>query len=101
MAKGYVIARVEVTDPQAYAAYARVSAEAARLHGGKVLAKAGAYVELEGEAKPRNVVLEFPSLAQAVAYYSSVEYQAARAKRAGAAIVDIVAVEGVDEELGA
>lgn len=96
MAKGYVIARADVTDPQAYAAYAKASAAALARHGGKVLVRAGRYEPLEGASRARNVVLEFPTFEQAVAYYRSQEYQAARDLRTGAAVMDIIAVEGVD-----
>ncbi|TMG85916.1 MAG: DUF1330 domain-containing protein [Betaproteobacteria bacterium] len=43
----------------------------------------------------RVVVLEFPSLEQARAFYDSPEYVAARAVREGAAQMNLVAVEGV------
>ena len=47
------------------------------------------------EGHPRNVVIEFPSLQAAVDCYNSPEYQAAKAKREGAGIANIVLVEGV------
>lgn len=97
MPKGYVIARVTVTDTDAYAAYAQAAAQAQKLHGAKALIRAGRYTQLEGEAKARNVVLEFESYDQAVAYYNSVEYQAAKLKREGAAQADIIAVEGAPD----
>ncbi len=96
MPKAYVIARVTVTDPQAYAEYVKDATAAIRQYGGRPLARGGAYAALEGEARPRNVILEFPSLDQAKRYYHSPEYQAAIQKRAGAATAEIVAVEGVD-----
>ena len=95
MPKGYVIARVTVTDPQAYAEYAKDAAEAIRKYGGRPLVRGGAYEALEGEARARNVVLEFESFEHAKRYYHSPEYQAAKAKRAGAAVAEFVVVEGV------
>ena len=50
---------------------------------------------MEGKGRPRNVVVEFPSLQAALDCYNSAEYQAARAKRVGAGDADIVIVEGV------
>jgi uncharacterized protein (DUF1330 family) len=96
MPKAYVIARITVTDPEKYAAYVADATEAIRKYGGRPLVRGGAVIELEGGSRPRNVVLEFESLAQAEAYYRSPEYQAAKAKREGAGIAEIVAVEGVD-----
>jgi uncharacterized protein (DUF1330 family) len=42
------------------------------------------------------VILEFDSFEQARRYYHSAEYQAAKAKRDGIAVAEIVAVEGVE-----
>lgn len=94
MPKGYVIARITVTDPEAYARYTAAAAEAARAFGGRPLVKGGRHVALEGEARARNVVIEFDSFERAEAYYHSAAYVAARALRAGAALADIIAVEG-------
>jgi uncharacterized protein (DUF1330 family) len=96
MPKAYVVARVTVTDPQAYAEYAKDATAAIRQYGGRPLARGGAYEALEGEARARNVILEFESLEQAKRYYHSPEYQAAKAKREGAAIGEFVVVEGVE-----
>ena len=74
---------------QAYAEYAKDATEAIRKYGGRPLARGGAYEALEGEARPRNVILEFESLEQAKRYYHSPEYQAAKAKRDGAAVGEI------------
>ena len=94
MPKGYIIARIVVTDPEKYADYVKDASEAIRKYGGRPLVRGGAYEELEGEARPRNVVIEFDSLEQAKRYYHSPEYQAAKKKREGAGQADIVAVEG-------
>ena len=96
MPKAYVVARITVTDPVAYAEYVKGATEAIRAYGGRSLARNGAYEALEGECRPRNVILEFDSLEQAKRYYHSPEYQAAKAKREGAGIAEIVAVEGVE-----
>jgi len=96
MAKGYVVARITVTDPIAYAEYSKASAEALKAHGGRALVKGGRMAQLEGDSRARNVVLEFESFEAAQNYYNSIEYQAAKAKRKGAAVADIVAIEGAD-----
>ncbi len=96
MPKAYVVARITVTNPEAYAEYVKGATEAIRKYGGRPLARGGAMATREGEGRPRNVILEFESLDQAKAYYHSPEYQAAKAKREGAGIADIVAVEGVE-----
>jgi uncharacterized protein (DUF1330 family) len=94
MPKGYIVARIVVTDPEQYGEYVKDASEAIRKYGGKPLVRGGAYEELEGEGRPRNVVIEFESFEQAKRYYHSPEYQAAKKKRERAGHADIVAVEG-------
>ena len=94
MPKGYVISRVDILDPEAYAKYAAAATKAIADHGGKPLARGGRYEALEGSARARNVVLEFESYDAARAYYHSEQYQAAKALRAGAAHMEMVLVEG-------
>ncbi len=95
MPKGYIVSRVDVTDPNAYALYAAAATKAIATHGGRPLARGGRYEPLEGPARSRNVVLEFDSYEAARAYFHSAEYQAARALREGAAEMEMVLVEGV------
>jgi uncharacterized protein (DUF1330 family) len=95
MPKGYVISRVDVKDPEAYARYVLAGTKAIAAHGGRPLARGGRHEALEGKARARNVVLEFDSYEAARAYFHSAEYQAARALREGAAEMEMVLVEGV------
>ena len=94
MPKGYVVSRVDVKDPEAYARYVAAATKAIAAHGGRPLARGGRYEALEGKARARNVVLEFDSYEAARAYFHSAEYQAARALREGAAEMEMVLVEG-------
>lgn len=94
MPKGYVIARVDIKDPAAYAKYAEAAGKAIAAHGARPLARGGRSEGLEGPARKRNVVLEFDSYEAARAYYYSAEYQAAKALREGAADMEMVLVEG-------
>ena len=82
-------------DTEAYAAYVQATAPALAKYGGRPLVRGGAMTEMEGEARGRNVVIEFESLDQARAFHHSPEYQAAKALRETAAVADVVAVEGV------
>jgi uncharacterized protein (DUF1330 family) len=94
----YWVARSKINDPVAYKKYTdRVPAIIAR-YGGRVLARGGRYQVLEGPQKfQRFVVIEFPSLEQAVACHDSVEYREAAAFRhSGAGEVELVIVEGGD-----
>ena len=95
MPKGYMIVRMTVTDPETYKAYAELASAAIRQYGAKPLVRGGRQEAVEGEARPRNVVLEFESYAAARAYYFSPEYQAAVAVRRPAGVGEVVLVEGV------
>ena len=96
MPKGYVIVRITVTDPEVYKDYVAMASAAIKQYGGKPIARGGRYEPLEGEARPRNVILEFESYDAARTYYYSPEYQAAVKIRAPASIGELVLVEGVD-----
>jgi len=89
------IAHVHVTDPEAYARYAKGATEAIAAHGGVFLARGGRYVQLEGNDRARNVVARFPSLEAAEACYRSDAYQAALAHAKDAAVRDLVVVEEI------
>ena len=94
----YWLARSRIVDPVAYKKYTdRVPAIIAKYQG-KVLARGGRFRIMEGPEKfQRFVVIEFPSLEQAVACFESPEYVAAAAfRRAGAGEVENVIVEGGD-----
>jgi uncharacterized protein (DUF1330 family) len=95
MAKGYIIARLEVLDPDAFKEYVNAAAIALKKHSVNVLVRGGRSESLEGENRARNVVLEFPSYDEALKYYHSPEYQAAKQHRIGISYADIVVVEGV------
>lgn len=92
----YWVARSRITDPVEYKKYTdRVPGIIARW-GGKVLARGGRFKILEGPEKfHRFVVIEFPTLEQAVACHDSPEYQEAAAfRKQGAGEVELVIVEG-------
>ena len=92
----YIIARVEVTDSSRYQEYTKLTPGAIARYGGKFIVRGGKCVTLEGEAETRRlVVIEFPDLESAQAFYDSPEYLAARKIRAGAAVGQFMAVEGV------
>lgn len=90
----YWIAHVEVTDADRYGEYARRAGPAIAAHGGKFLARGGKHLQLEGNDRGRNVVVEFPDLASAEACYRSPAYQEALTYAKGASVRDLVLVEG-------
>ena len=92
----YVIARVNVTDPDQYEKYKALSPGAIAAYGGRFIVRGGETEVLEGEPEARRVVVvEFPSMEQARTFYDSPEYREARAARAGAAEGQFLLVDGV------
>ena len=96
MAKGYWIARVDVTDPEGYKAYVAANAAAFSKYGARFIVRGGAFEAPEGTPRARNIVLEFADYATALACYNSPEYAAAKALRDGRAVADLVVIEGYD-----
>lgn len=94
MPKAYWIGHVTVTDPAAYEAYRQANAAAFGKYGARFLVRGGAQEVVEGELRPRSVVIEFPSLEAARACYESPEYRAAKALRTPVSLADLCIVEG-------
>ena len=94
---GYWLARAKITDPDCLQEYTDLVPEIISRYQGKILARGGRYQIMEGpEDFQRFVVIEFPTLEQAVACFESPEYQEAAAfRRAGGGVVENVIVEGV------
>ena len=91
----YIIAEVEVTDPDTYATYRAQTPAVVERYGGRFIVRGGAAETLEGEGAPgRLVVLEFPDPAAARRFYDSPEYQAIVGIRHRAATSRVILVEG-------
>ena len=95
MPKAYWIAHVTVTNPEQYQKYVEASRAAFTKYGAVMLARGGAFEQMDGQGHARNVVIEFASLQQAKECYNSPEYQHAKSLRASAGIANLVLVEGV------
>jgi uncharacterized protein (DUF1330 family) len=90
----YLVVDAKSTDPQAMARYRELAQVAVEKFGGQYLVRGGDYTVLEGAWRPqRLVVVVFPSMELARAFYDSPEYLAARAVRAGVSDFDMLVVE--------
>ncbi|MCB1481948.1 MAG: DUF1330 domain-containing protein [Rhodobiaceae bacterium] len=94
--KGYWVARVDVSDLDAYKTYVAANAAAFSKYGARFLTRGGTYESVEGTARSRNVVIEFPTYKAALDCYRSPEYETAMKLRLGASEGDLVIVEGYD-----
>jgi len=96
MPKGYWIARVDVSDEDGYKPYAAANPAIFRKYGGRFVVRAGKFESMEGKSRSRNVVIEFPDYASALACYRSPEYQANIKVRQPHSEIDIIVIEGYD-----
>ena len=92
----YLIADVEVIDHAGFEEYRQKVLATISAHGGRYLARGGATEVLEGTWSPsRCIILEFPTLAQFKAWWSSPEYLPLRAIRERTAKSNLVVTEGL------
>ena len=91
----YIVVDVVVNDPVAYEPYKQMAAAAIAKYGGRYIVRGGATDVREGDWQPnRFVIVEFPSLAQARAFYVSEEYAPALAIRKAVATSSLFIVDG-------
>lgn len=96
MAFGYVIAQINVTDPQAYAGYIKLVLPTIQHFGGEFIVRGGKSTFYEGvPAGERTVVIKFPSYDAAETWYHSDEYAKAKSIRMSASTSVQTIVEGV------
>lgn len=92
----YVIADVNVTNPERYADYSAQVASTLEPYRGRFLVRGGSTERIEGEWLPRRlVIIEFPSMDAARRWYGSPEYQAILGIRHEAASARLIVTEGV------
>jgi len=93
----YVIAQIDVTDPDIFKQYQALVPATISAYGGEYLVRGGAQVALEGDARSsRTVVLRFPDMAAAKAWHASPDYEKPLAIRQASAKGTLLLVEGVD-----
>ena len=96
MAKAYWVAAYHsVSDPDALAAYAKIGGPALIAAGGKVLARGMPAHTYDAGIKQRLVVIEFDSVAAAIAAHDSPGYQEALKVFGQCAVRDLRIIEGV------
>ncbi len=91
----YIIARVDVRDWEAYREYMRHTPRVIAQFGGRFVARGGEMATLEGPTETLRIVLiEFPSMAQARAFYESPEYKRTKRLREGGGSAQFIAIDG-------
>ncbi len=92
----YVIAQVDINDPERYVAYTQMVPAIVAQYGGAFIARAGAAEVLEGDKQlpQRLVIIEFPSMERAKAWWASEEYRDAKALRQATSNGTLFLIEG-------
>jgi uncharacterized protein (DUF1330 family) len=95
----YIIADVQVTDPDTYWTYRSQTPSIVQKYGGRFIVRGGEVAPLEGDWQAgRVVVIEFPDMAAAKRFYQSPEYRQIIGFRQRAATSRIILVDGYTEK---
>ncbi|TXH79728.1 MAG: DUF1330 domain-containing protein [Rhizobium sp.] len=95
----YIISDVTVRDAEAFETYRTRAAASIARHGGRYLVRGGAIEGLEGDWSPRAIVIvEFPDLERARAWYRSPEYALALDIRDQALSRNLILLDGVSQD---
>jgi uncharacterized protein (DUF1330 family) len=93
----YVAVEITVEDPATYERYKALAPPSIAQYGGRYVVRGGATETLEGTWRPKRfVLLEFPSVERARAWWGSPEYAEAKALRQSCAHTEMLLVEGLD-----
>jgi len=93
----YVIGQLEIHDPDEYQAYLDGFMPSFMRHGGELLATSSAETEvLEGSwAKPRTVIMRFPSVEDAKAWHDDPDYKELATIRHRTAATNLIVINGI------
>jgi uncharacterized protein (DUF1330 family) len=92
----YVIVEIDIVDPAGYEEYKKLAGAAVEKYGGKYIVRGGPVETLEGDWKPKRiVVLRFDSMQRAKEWLNCEEYREPRKMRHRTAKTRMIVVEGV------
>ncbi len=96
MVSGFVIANLDIKNPEAYKEYISKVVPIIKKYGGEYLVRAGEYKVTEGEWKnPRTVVIKFPNYDKALEWYNSEEYKPVKPIRLANSVGNMIIIKGV------
>ena len=92
----YIVVNIDVKDADRYSTYKEMAPPSIAQYGGRYIARGGNAEVLEGSYQPKRfVILEFPSVEKARAWWGSTEYADAKKLRQASSSTDMILVEGV------
>src|ERR1700733_12360066 len=93
--KSYILANIDVHDPERYKGYIQLAAPTVEQYGGRYLVRGGRAERLEGVNSVRRIaILQFPTYERAIEWWQSDEYRAAKTLRQEIASAEMFLVEG-------
>ncbi len=93
----FLVAEIEVLNPEVMKEYARLSRPLAEKHGGVYHVRGGDIQSVEGEWRPQRIaIIEFPSRSAANAYLDDSDYLPVAELRRASAITRSFLVDGLD-----
>ena len=91
----YLIADLDVSDPEAFEEYRRQVGPLLEQYGARTLVRGGAIEILEGEWEPKRLImLEFSDMDALKGFYDSDDYKGLKGLRQRAAVSKVLAVQG-------
>ncbi len=96
-AKGYWVISARILDEARYFAYLEMATEAIDRLGGRMVIRSANVAVAAGSPKPRLIIVEFTSLAEAQEAFQDISQQTAMLMYDGIAEYDIAIVEGYDD----
>jgi uncharacterized protein (DUF1330 family) len=91
----YLISTIDIKDPAGYEEYRKMVGAPLSKYGGKFLVRGGEMDYLEGDWRPKRVVVvEFENLDKARAFYQSPEYAEAIKVRQRTSVGSVLIVQG-------
>jgi len=94
--KAYIIVDVTIHNPSRYEDYKKLTPGSLVPYDGKFIVRGGPSETVEGDWQPgRIVIIEFPSKEKAKAWWSSEEYEPAKAIRQSTSHTKMILVEGI------
>lgn len=93
---GYIVVQVKIHDAEGFSVYRDMVPPTLEVYGGRYLVRGGEWELLEGDWNPeRVVIIEFDSVEQAKAWWSSEEYAPAKKLREQTAESRLIVIEGL------
>lgn len=93
----YIVVEIEVNDPVRYEDYKAMVPPSLEAYGGRFIVRGGKVETLEGDWAPKRfVIVQFPSVERAKAWWDSEEYADAKALRQATAKTQMIVVQGIE-----